>query len=98
MITIDGKSYHLWSQLVEGKDRWIGQTLESFEDGEKYTTEVTDIYLTKCGESVVFGVDGKDFGCSFNVEYGGITSGDEGWLTLYCYGHTWRMRNPKDAA
>ena len=88
MITIDGKSYPLWSQFVEGKSEWINGTLEEFSDGftEGAITTITDITLAKHGDSnnVWFTIHGKDFDEGFDVQYGGI-SGDqtEGWLNFH---------------
>lgn len=90
MITIDGKSYPLWSQFVEGKSEWIGGTLEEFGDAftEGAVTTITDITLAKHGEDdgneVWFTIHGKDFDEGFNIQYGGISPGsEEGWLNFH---------------
>ena len=104
MIKINGKQYPLWSQFVERKDEWIGGTLEDFGDSmdraigivgnDNSKTEIIDITLNPNGDdSAFFSVEGEKFGCGFDVEYGGITAGDEGWLTFSGYGgHTWRIK------
>jgi len=104
MITIDGKSYPLWSKFVENKHEWIGGTIE--EDPEfpeclspGGTTTITDISLSKFSEdsdTVVFTIHGKDFDESFNVEYGGVSGGDGDCLEFHvpmCSG--FRIRKPK---
>lgn len=106
MITINGKEYPLWSQFVERKEEWIGGTLEDFGDsmdrsmfgGDAHnTTIIKDITLRPNGEiHAFFSVDGKDFGCGFSTSVGGITKGDEGWITFMGYGgHTWRIKKPE---
>jgi hypothetical protein len=90
MITINGKSYPLWSQFVEGKAKWIGGTLEesSVHFAGGVVTTITDVTLTKNGDdSAYFTVHGKNFSDGFDVECGGLTSGAEGWITfksIYC--------------
>jgi hypothetical protein len=103
MITINGKSYPLWSQFVERKQEWIGGTLEDFGDsmdaamgllGEDRQTEITDITLTPNGKTgAAFTIEGKDFGCGGDVSCMGVTAGEEGWLTFAGYGgHTFRIK------
>lgn len=75
MITLNGKSFPLWSQFVEKKNEWIGGTLEEFGDQfcDGATSEIIDITLDKeeSGDvSLTFHC--KDFDESFNVQYGGI--------------------------
>jgi hypothetical protein len=85
MITIDGKSYPLWSQFVEDKS-WIGGTLEEFSDGfsEGAITTITDITLANEDGGIWFTIHGKDFDEGFNVQYGGIGGNQtEGWLTFH---------------
>lgn len=103
MIEVNGKQYPFWSQFVEGKEKWIGGILEDFGDsmdrrmlGEDahFITEITDIILAPNGtESAMFLVNGKGFSCGFDVGVGGVTAGEEGWITLSGYGdHTWRIK------
>ncbi len=103
MINVNGKDYPLWSQFVEGKDKWIGGRLEDSGDSMdrnlglisgNMSTEITDVTLKPNGEdSAMFSVEGKDFGCAFDVGHGGIGKGDEGWITFHGYmGHTWRIK------
>lgn len=106
MITINGRQYPLWSQFVEGKDKWIGGTLEDFGDsqdrhmfgdGAHGKTRIMDIRLEPNGkEHALFTVAGEDFECGFSTEVGGITAGEEGWITFSGYGgHEWRIRQVK---
>ena len=99
MITIDGKSFPLWSQFVERKNEWVGGSLEEF--GDQFcggaTTEITDITLSKESDCVFLTFRGKEFDESFNVEYGGIDSHqpDPDWLyfsVIMCPG--FRIKQP----
>ena len=105
MIEVNGKKYPLWSQFIERKEEWIGGTLQDFGDsmdkmlgmGEMGETIITDITLEPNGDdSAFFSVEGKKFGCGFDVGHGGISGrGEEGWLTFSGYGgHKWRIRKP----
>lgn len=78
----------LWQQFIDKKDQFIGCILEDHDPGFPIAeTVVTDIKMEKWGESTdIFTIEGKAFKCSFNVKYGGIGDGDEGWLTFYRYG------------
>lgn len=91
---INGKYYPLWSQFVEKKNKFIGGILEDLDMGMSQKTEITDITLEANGEdSAFFSVEGKDFGCGFDVSVGGITAGEKGRLTFSGYGgHTWRIK------
>ena len=99
-MEINGKEYPMWSQFVERQDEWIGGVLHDSGDSMDkamglgdLTTEITGIELKANGDSAWFGVTGKDFDCGFSVEYGGITGGEEGWITFSGYGgHTWRIK------
>ena len=101
-MVINGKEYPLWSQFVERQKEWVGGVLQDFGDSfdrgvfgqEDAETEITGITLTANGDdSAFFSIEGKDFGCGFDVEYGGITAGEKGWLTFRGYGgHKWRIK------
>jgi hypothetical protein len=99
MITINGKSYPMWSQFVEKKEQWIGGTLEEFGDGicDGGVTTITDITLElkpEWGNAVVFSIIGKDFSEEFNVQgAAGVSGGSEpGWIEFYCYGTRFRIK------
>lgn len=103
MLTVNGKQYPMWSQFVEGKDKFVGGILEDFGDsmdrailGDKgpMQTIITDITFEANGkESAMLSVEGEDFGCGFDVSSGGLTAGEEGWITFSGYGdHTWRIK------
>jgi len=105
-MEVNGKFYPFWGQFVEKKNEFIGGVMEDFGDSidqslgivdESMKTEITNIVLEKNGDdSAMFKVCGKDFDCGFDVRHGGITSGEEGWLTFSGYmGHTWRIK-PKE--
>lgn len=99
MDKINGEYYPLWEQFVERKKEFVGGILESFENGEKITTEITDIILRPNGkDSAFFSVEGKDFGCGFDTRYGGISGTmDSGWIPFVGYGgHTWRIKDKND--
>ena len=100
-MEVNGKEYPLWSQFVERKDEWIGGILQDFGDSfdkgmgfDGSKTEITDIELRPNGdEGAFFEVCGKDFGCGFATEVGGVCAGDEGWITFSGYGgHKWRIQ------
>lgn len=92
---INGKIYPMWNQFIEKKDNFIGGILEDTDMGIKGATTITDITLEPNGEdSAFFRIEGEDFGCGFDVGYGGIGRGDEGWITFYGYGgHTFRIES-----
>ncbi len=101
VLMVNGKEYPLWSQFVEGKEEWIGGVLEEVRDSFPnlvpeggVQAKITDIRLEPNGEdSAFFSVDGEGFGCGFDVGVGGITGGEEGWITFCGYGgHTWRIK------
>lgn len=101
MVEINGRSYPLWSQFVEGKKKWIGGTLQDFGDStdralglNPVTTKIKDIELSANGnDSAKFMVIGENFSCGFDVEHGGITGGEKGWITFRGYGgHKWRIK------
>lgn len=92
-LIVNGKHYPLWSQFVENKAKWIGGKLEDMCDSPSTVTEITDIQLKPNGESsAYFMIEGKDFGCGFDVAHGGISgsgSGIEpGWL---CFGGSYGL-------
>ena len=103
-MIINGKEYPMWSQFVERQNEWIGGMLRDIGDSmdrrmgaEVAETEITGIRLLPNGkESAMFMVDGKDFGCGFDVRSGGISGSKEfgeGWLMFSGYGgHTWGIR------
>ncbi len=81
------KVFPLWDQLIDKKEDFIGCVLEDHEPGFPVsTTIVTDIRMDSFNGSSIFVVEGKEFDCSFNVEYGGVTGGEAGWLTFARYG------------
>lgn len=93
-MIINGRMYPLWSQFIERKQEWIGGILEDWDMGVHATTEIVDIELQPNGpDSAFFRVVGKDFSCGFDVGHGGITNGEEGFITFYGYGgHKWRIK------
>ena len=61
MLTVNGKQYALWSQFVEGKEKWIGGLLQDHGDptdrhlgfsGSEGT--ITDIVLRPNGKDSAF--------------------------------------------
>jgi hypothetical protein len=106
MIEINGKVYPFWSQLVEKKDQFIGCELEDLGDSmdraifgsdANKKTVVTDVILRENGnDSAWFNITGKDFSCGFDVRCGGITAGNEGYITFSGYGgHIFRIKTKK---
>lgn len=100
--TVNGKKYSLWPQFVEKKADWIGGRLQELTSGFPETgfaeTEITDIKFRPNGDdSAWFEVVGKDFGCGFDVRYGGVIGGGvPGSITFSGYGgHTWRIHKPE---
>lgn len=98
---VNGKHYPLWQQFADRQAEFIGGTLQDLDrsfpsDGSDPTTKITSIELNPNGkDSAFFMVNGEDFSCGFCVSVGGVTSGEEGWLTFCGYqGHTWRIKKP----
>ena len=95
-LVVNGRDYPMWSQFVEKKDDFIGKTLEDHDSMSTIplSTTITDVTLEPNGDSsAFFRVVGKDFTCGFDVKYGGIAAGDEGYLTFSGpMGHTWRIK------
>jgi len=101
-MEVNGKFYSLWGQFVEKQDEFVGGTLQDNGDSMdkaifgnvSITTTITGIELTPNGDdSAFFSVKGKDFSCGFDVKYGGVIGGEEGWITFSGYsGHTWRIK------
>jgi len=97
-MIINGRQYPLWSQFVDHKHEYIGGILQEFqnpdEDGNLVETEITDVILQPNGnDSAYFSVIGKDFSCGFDCQYGGIVSGEEGWITFEGFAeHRWRIK------
>lgn len=76
------KHYPLYQQFIDRKGEWIGGELicSDSSSGDASTT-ITDISLEEVGDSAVFQIHGKDFDCSYNVKYGGVTGSDkQGYL------------------
>lgn len=58
-LVINGKTYPLWQQFIDKKEKWIGGTLEDFGGGH-FITKITDIVLRENGkENAFFEVEGK---------------------------------------
>lgn len=99
--TINGRKYSLWPQFKRQEQEWIGGELQEIssgfpETGEVAATEIVGIEWRENGnDSAWFGVEGKNYSCGFDVTVGGVTAGEEGWLTFSGYGgHTWRIKKP----
>ncbi|MFH1969210.1 MAG: hypothetical protein ABIJ53_02700 [Verrucomicrobiota bacterium] len=93
----------IWEQFVESKKEWIGGTLTDFGDGDPFVdqsfypdkTEIMDIELTN--NETFFRVVGKEWGCGFNVEYGGIYDSPAVPDTIRFQGyggHVWQITKP----
>jgi len=100
-MIVNGKFYPFWGQFVEKQQEFIGGTLEDFGDSfdismgfQTVKTTIKGIELKPNGEtSAFFSVIGEDFDCGFDVQFGGITGGEDGWITFSGYmGHTWRIK------
>lgn len=100
-MEINGRFYSLWGQFVEKQQEFIGGTLEDFGDSmdkrmgfEPMQTTIKGIELTPNGDdSAFFLVKGEKFDCGFDVKFGGVVGGEEGWITFSGYGgHTWRIK------
>ncbi len=102
-MIINGKTYPMWEQFIKKEQEWIGGLLHDSGDSMdrrmglgSMQTKITGITLKPNGEdSAVFSVEGETFSCGFDVQHGGITAGQKGWLTFSGYGgHTWRIKQP----
>lgn len=103
MEEINGKKYPLWSQFIDREKEFIGGILHDFGDSmdqrmglKGAKTEITGIQLMANGDnSAWFEVQGKEFNCGFDVEHGGVSAGDKGYITFSGYGgHAWRIKTP----
>jgi len=75
MKVINGKTYNLWQQFWDQREKWIGGKLVDTEFSPK-ETEIVDIIFEENGEdSAKFGFKGKDFDCWFDVMHGGVGGG-----------------------
>ena len=86
----------MWGALVEAKAEFIGGTLTEYDSdcGTSMTT-IKDISLKPYSDTAIFEVDGDGWGCSINVEYGGLSAKD-GRLYIHSYGgQTWTLERPK---
>ena len=93
-MMVNGKEYPLWSQFVGRQKEWIGGTLSELDGLSWFETKIISINLLENGESsAFFEVNGEYFSCGFDVRHGGVTAGEEGWVTFRGYGgHTWRIK------
>ena len=93
-MKVCGKEYSLWPQFVERKDEFIGGKLEDLSESPAAETEITDITFADAS-GPVFCIHGKDFDCSFNVNYGFIAANGapvKGQLTFGTrFGMTFRI-------
>lgn len=91
---VNGRVYPLWNQFVENAQKWAGGTLEDHDMGMLMSTPIKTIELIPNGEtSAFFQVIGEEFNCGFDVGYGGVVAGENGWITFNGYGgHTWRIK------
>ncbi len=110
-MVVNGKEYPLWSQFVDQKAEWIGGKLEDMGDsvdrafgmlkdvsiGDVFT-EIVDVRLRPNGkDSAMFEVVGERFTCGFDVKFGGVAAGEDGWITFSGYGgHIWRIKKKTD--
>ena len=105
MEEINGKVYPMWSQFVEQSDQWKGGVLEDFGDSmdrrmgfEIMTTIIKSIELKPNGkDSAMFCINGEDFNCCGDVQFIGITAGEEGYITFGGFmGSKFRIKKPKE--
>lgn len=97
--------FPLWDQFIEDKASWIGGLLTDHDSmmGD-HSTIIKDISIKEIGGEWAFCVEGHDFGCSFNVKYGGIAPrGNKKYelsekikpsLTFWCYGVSFTIEKP----
>jgi len=104
METINGKVYPFWSQFVDKSNEFKGGVLEDQGDSmdrrigfKPSQTIIVLIQLRPNGkDSAFFEVIGQDFTCGFDVQHGGVSAGDPGWITFSGYGgHLWRIHQIK---
>ena len=95
-MKVNGKEYPMWGQFVERKSEFIGKRLDDYDMGEHMSTIITDITLEPNGEdSAYFSVEGEDFNCGFDVRYGGISGGEEGYIAFHGFGgHEFTIEAP----
>lgn len=80
-MKVNGRFYPMWGQFIEKKQQWIGGILEDLETG--ISTEIVDISLMPSGlGSAYFKVKGEGFSCGFDVQHGGIGSGEPPYVNF----------------
>ncbi len=104
-IIVNGREYPMWSQFVQRQAEWIGAVMEDFGNSvdqgfglKPKTTRIISIELNPNGtKSALFLIRGESFNCGFDVRVGGVTGGEDGWITFSGYGnHKWRIKNPNN--
>ena len=90
-MLVNNKEYPMWGRFVETQEQFIGGLLEDVS--AHMETAITGIELRPNGvDSAYFAVTGEDFDCGFDVHYGGLCGGEQGYVTFSGYGgHTWRI-------
>jgi hypothetical protein len=102
-ITINGKTYPLWSKFVTRKADWIGGVLEDLDPDAlpDNKTIITDITLTPNGtDSAKFEIEGPAWGCGADVKFLGIIGAmaTDNSITFEGYGgHRWKMTKPNQS-
>jgi hypothetical protein len=82
----------MWKEIVEQKEKWIGGILEEFPDppfSESLQTVIQNIKLFDEDGDTILMFECADFDECFNIKYGGVVAGEEGWITfsvMYCPG------------
>jgi len=102
-MMINNCLHPMWEKFIKNKKNFIGGILEDYGDifdqpfGKKtfLRTKIIDIKFEPNGkDSIYFSVLGEKFECGFDVKYGKIISGEEGWVSFSGYGdHKWRIKS-----
>ena len=87
----------LVAQFIGGTLEDDGDSMDRAMGAQRASTRITGIELRPNGtDSAFFVVQGEAFECGFCTTVGGVSAGDEGWLTFSGYGgHRWRIREPQ---
>lgn len=97
----NNKNHPIWNQFVVKQKKWVGGILQDYSDCtdnilglNPISTKIKKIDLkSNKDNTTMFIVGGDDFDCGFDVRYGKIINGENGWITFNGYNnHIWRIK------
>lgn len=91
MLEVNGKTYPMWSQFVEKKEKWVGGEMFSVDNmlGPAPPTRIIDVDLIPNGDdSAMICFRGEDYDCTSDVQYCGIGTPHPEYpdhLAIHCF-------------